>query len=288
VQHISREQLTERWRSARARFLKDLDEAGDDGAKRALAEQRLALEEEASLEAFNQRTAAFRLFDSIPVLGKPVTIILDHLEKGIAVHGVILGLIRGGLMGVVLAAMLFAVSETVVAVHKVWGNWIELHYIAPAISEQRADTIEESTRTTIEEFVHRGAVVAAKQNVPYYAPAHLDPASLDGFGDVTIDDVLRGDPGVFKREPGILDKRILIVPFFRHFREKKSIVPGMSRAAHHDLVTITDPDTRAEYALVAIDEHGLLIPVAAYKAAGLPVSEAITSEKQDEENDVRS
>ena|ERR1035441_2818271 len=38
-------------------------------------------------DAFSQRSGLYRFFDSIPLIGKPAAIILDHVEKSVAEQG---------------------------------------------------------------------------------------------------------------------------------------------------------------------------------------------------------
>src|SRR6266403_114957 len=110
AKRISREEFNHLLTTARDAYKRDIAAAAGDSGKVDLANKQLGWAEEAAKEAFNQRSVFYRFFDSIPIVGKPVALILDNIEKGIAEHGPVLGVARGLVIGIIIAVALVAVS----------------------------------------------------------------------------------------------------------------------------------------------------------------------------------
>jgi hypothetical protein len=75
---------------------------------------------------------AHRFFSSIPFIGTPLVILVEHTEMGIAQYGSFLGLLRGAMIGLILAVSLIVVSEVAVAAFDVGRFWIEVHVTSRA------------------------------------------------------------------------------------------------------------------------------------------------------------
>lgn len=278
MQRISKEEFNKLKGAARETYLREVDQAGADAAKLSLAERKLAWAEESAVDAFNQRSRAFRFFDGIPVLGKPIAVLIDHVENSVAEHGLFIGLLRGALMGLVIAATVLAAAEGVMLAQRILHSYLQVHVEAPITSGQRTQAVEDDVQSDLERLVHIGTTVSANQNVKYYVVKGVSPSSINDCADVTFEYVLHADSEVFDRATLVLDHRIKVSPFFRRFLERKSIIPLASKPAHNDVATVVNPETKAEYAMAALDEDFILIPIAEYKAAGLPIAEPIIPE----------
>ncbi len=142
AKRISRQEFNQLMAEARTAYSRDIEAAGGDGGKVALAEKKLAWAEEAAKEGFNSISGFYRFFDSIPIVGKPVATLLDNVQHGIAEHGVFLGLARGLFIGLILAVSLVVATEAVIFVFDIGRTWVELHIGAPIKSRQRAAAIK--------------------------------------------------------------------------------------------------------------------------------------------------
>ena len=134
---ISEEEFDQLMTEARAAYVRDIEAAGSDSAKVDLAAKRLSWAEEAARDAFSQRGGLYKFFDSIPLIGKPVTFILDNVDKGTEQHGRFWGLIRGLFVGLIIAVTLVALSEGAAFVFEIGRNWISIHATQPILARQR-------------------------------------------------------------------------------------------------------------------------------------------------------
>lgn len=297
AKRISRQQFDRRMSTARAVYLKDIEAAHGDNAKVSLADKKLHWAEEAATEAFNHRSALYRFFDSVPLIGKPVAIVLDHIEKGVAEHGLFLGLARGLPIGLVLATSLVVVVEAVTYFHGVWNKRVETRYGAAALSRERVAVIEDAAREEREQRIHRAkSPASALGSVRYYAldEMRVDVSTVDGkppdFGAL-----VERDPDVLRREPRSLGPGVKISAFFHYIepRENAQIpvvgttIPATSKQAHRDVASVTDPQTNAVYVLAAIGEDLILIPLSDYQASGLPLHEEVDDGSETEKNPTR-
>jgi hypothetical protein len=101
---------------------------------------------------FKQTNILLKLASSLPVIGTPLAILIEHTELGIAQYGFILGMLRGALVGVVLAIGLIGVSEGLVAVFDVGRYYIAIHYLESIKAGMRADMINEGDEQELQKL----------------------------------------------------------------------------------------------------------------------------------------
>jgi len=260
AKRISREEFDHLRAAARGTYLTDIRAASGDSAKVSLADNKLRWAEEAANEAFNQRSGAYRFFDSIPLIGKPVAIIVDNIEKGVAEHGLILGLARGGLVGVIIAIALIAVAEAVPFAWDLGRNWVELKWGAEVKSAQREAAIKAADDKAQAFVMNFGDPIAVRQPVTCYpinqervAAENVDGGAMSGSGG--LDWLKQQDPGLFKSSRTIGHGETL-TPYF--------LAKGKGRIA-----TVGGP--QAEFALASAGNTLVLIRLKDYDAAGLPM-----------------
>ncbi len=99
-----------------------------------------------------QPNILLRLASSLPVLGNALAIVIELTETGIAQYGYILGLLRGMLTGLVLAAVLIVTSEVLVAVFDVGRYYIAMHYLESIKAQIRADMLHEDEETELQKL----------------------------------------------------------------------------------------------------------------------------------------
>jgi hypothetical protein len=101
---------------------------------------------------FKQTNILLKLASSLPLIGTPLAMLIQHTELFIAQYGFILGALRGAFVGVVLAIVMICVSEVVVAVFDVGRYYIALHYLEPVKAGMRADVIHEGEATELQKL----------------------------------------------------------------------------------------------------------------------------------------
>ncbi|HEY1757676.1 MAG TPA: hypothetical protein VGG72_20050 [Bryobacteraceae bacterium] len=267
--------------AAQEAFLKDLQAAGGESEKVSLANNRLRWAEEAAKEAFLHQSMLYKFFESIPVAGKPIAIILDIMEKAIAEHGIILGGAKGLLIGIIIAALLIVASEAVLAGFEVVRQGVTLEWTAPMGAEQRTHAVEQNLVLEQQRMFHRGQPAKTQGALAYYAfddmkaNAHI----VDG-SSLTAEELEALDPGVLHRASHIVDSGVVLSPFFHYFETSNvyllDIKTPIVKAAHHDVATITDPETGTQYVVAAgPDDLLILVALGDYQAAHLPMHEDI-------------
>lgn len=236
----------------------------------------------------------YRMIESLPLgVGKCLALLWEITALGIARWGVLLGLLRGGLIGAILALTMFGLTEAVKTEYDIFSKWVRVHYTADKLTQIMVHASEDYTGWALKElmhqndpasesFVHRGSFVQPKKDVHFYLVPGIDVIGLDGKSDLPA--ILQGKR-VSDLPEGILDKRIFILPQFRHIQAKSSIIPFMSKAGLHELVTISGGST--DCAVVGIDDKTLLIPMDEYRAAGLPTTETVLPDEQQVDKDAK-
>jgi hypothetical protein len=280
AKRISQEEFDQLMAAATAAHLRDIEEtASGDSEKLSRANNERRRTEKSATESFGQRSGLYQFVDSIPLIGKPIAIILDYIKKGIAEHGLVMGLGRGLLVGVVIAVMLGVVSEAVPFFYDLGRNWLNLHWGAQLKTTQLANAMAELNAKGEQRLVHRGHSVDGNQVRCYPVDETRYPARLAEGDNVSIADLERRDRNLFNTSRR-LNPGERVSPFFRHVAASNSRLLGLNitvpftfKAAHYDVATLADSRTGAEYVLAAIGDQLVLISASDYRAVGLPVLE---------------
>jgi hypothetical protein len=139
AKRISRKEFDARLAKLKADYVADMQSAAGDSGKTALAENRRRWAEEAAREAFNQRSGLYRFFDSLPLIGKPLAILVESVENAREEHGRFLGLAMGLFSGLIVAVALVVTSEGVILAFDIGRSWLEIHAGARIKAGQRAE-----------------------------------------------------------------------------------------------------------------------------------------------------
>ena len=88
-------------------------------------------------EHIRQHGIAYKIFESIPFLGKPMTLVFDHTQDAIAEHGFVVGSVKGIFVGIVIAIVMIASVEAVTAVFEVVREEVRLRWTADLLFARR-------------------------------------------------------------------------------------------------------------------------------------------------------
>jgi hypothetical protein len=263
AKRITREEFDQRMKALRDAYLRDIDSATGDSGKVDVAAKKLSWGEEAARDAFNQRNGLYKFFDSIPLVGKPVTFILDNIEKGTAQHGRFWGLIRGLFVGLILAVTLVALSEGAAFLFEIGRSWINIHQTQPILAAQRAQADADAIKERDEHRIKLGQrAEVAKTSITYYLVNNnkdadivsnkASPSSLIQFLD-------RSRYAYASAPLQTLQPDAQIVPFFFNNEAR-------------DVATVEFHGKKCVVA--SLDGNIIFIPLDAYKAANLPMHES--------------
>jgi hypothetical protein len=258
ARRISREEYDQLLSAARSVYSRNIEAAGGDSGKVDLAAKNLAWAEEAAREALTQRSGLYKFFDSVPLIGKPVAIVLDSVEEGIRRHGLVLGLTRGLLVGLIIAAALLVVSEGAALAFELGRSWIALNWGNGIKAQQRDAASNRAYQEVLDTVMHLGAEVNAK-SIRYYVVEHVY-ASIYNGAVVYFENLTMSDPDVVRRGPRDSGSEgISIKPFY---------MPSGKVAV------LEDPETKVDYVFAATaGDLSILIPKKDYNAAHLPSSD---------------
>jgi hypothetical protein len=91
-----------------------------------------------------------RIVSSIPIVGTALALWLEHTEMGMAQYGSFVGLLRGLVIGMVIAVGLLGASEAVIAGFEIGRFWVTVHFTSHylyAIGDKASrDAAEEMNR----------------------------------------------------------------------------------------------------------------------------------------------
>ena len=115
-----------------------------------------------------------RMISSIPIVGTALALWLEHTQLGMAQHGKFLGLLRGLLVGLVIAATLIVASEAVIAVFDVGRFWLSAHVTSAIKTKIMVDKHEAYTEWALnqvkpqsEPTSKQSSNILAGQKTPY-------------------------------------------------------------------------------------------------------------------------
>src|SRR6266852_4990211 len=84
----------------------------------------------------------YNIATSLPIVGAPARFLLDYTNMGISQYGYALGLVRGGLIGLVMFVMMLTLSEGIPLGWEIGHYYFQLRYVEPVKSEERGMLIE--------------------------------------------------------------------------------------------------------------------------------------------------
>lgn len=99
-----------------------------------------------------ERSLLHRLFNSLPIIGPAMGVFIEHTEMGIAQFGAFLGILRGAVVGLIIAAVLIALSETVIAAFDVGREWISVNYTSVWKAGIRGKVLDDQTQAELESY----------------------------------------------------------------------------------------------------------------------------------------
>lgn len=271
--------------AARETYLREMEAAGDDAKKMALAEKKLHWAEEAVAEAFHQHGTLRAFFERLPLVGHGLTLLLDLVEKA--------GLARGLPLGILVFVLTIVAVAGFQFVHKVVESGTDLGFFYPLQAEQRTHAMNWSLKAVHERnTVYRDEVRILTKAISYYSIRGLDADSIKHSGGdlkplLEADEGyfitrLPQDPDLFQRTPKTLPVGAKVFSYFRHYDASVAHffylnieIPFTAKPAHRDLAIVKTERNKAEYVLASLGRSRsaevILIPLADYQAAGLPM-----------------
>ena len=82
----------------------------------------------------DNKNIAYRILESIPFVGKALALVWELTAMGIAQHGLFLGLLKGGSIGIILAVVMVVVGEGFYAAYGLGRTWLDYAYLNEARS----------------------------------------------------------------------------------------------------------------------------------------------------------
>jgi hypothetical protein len=222
-------------------------------------------------EQLRQHGITYKICDSIPFLGKPITLVFDHTQDAISEHGFVVGSVKGVLVGLIIAIVMITSVEAATAVFDVVREEVRLRWTAPMIAARRQAaedrTIEYSRLHQIHLGPHPEITMAP---VSYYA--------IDRFGHA---DILRHD-----RTPWDIFE---LLNDYQHKAVTSSQLESLPAGSQITLfyfnpsasVAVTEAfPGKGKCVLAALDGNVILIPLASYKTSGLPMKGDISHDDE--------
>jgi hypothetical protein len=107
-----------------------------------------------------------RFVGAIPILGPGLAIFVEHVEAGITQYGILLGSIRGIVVGLILCAALIVVSEAVLIGLNTLRDYLEVNSMAGVRVTIRKHAMEDGNQQYVDKYVQREKEVEANQPQP--------------------------------------------------------------------------------------------------------------------------
>lgn len=258
---ISKEEFDQRITALRAAYVRDIEAAGGDSGKADLAAKKYEWGEEAARDDFNQRSGLYKFFDSIPLIGRPVTFILDNVDKGTEQHGRFWGVTRGLFVGLIIAVMLVALSEGANFVFEIGRSWININKTQPILVRQRQAAEDRSIQDREEHVMQLGRVLEVTTPINYYLVDRLGRAQrINGrLASFEVVDTLNE----FEENP-------VASASSRSLPSGEQITPFFFQNEHRDVATI-EVTGKGTCVFASLDGKIILVPLSSYKAASLPM-----------------
>jgi hypothetical protein len=215
-----------------------------------------------------EKSILMRIVSSIPIVGTALALWLEHTQLGMAQYGSFWGLLRGLLVGLVIAITLLGLSEGAIAVFDVGREYINLHVTATPKTEIRTEIMADETKKIYESLMHPGNEVSAS-GLSFYVVKNTLASVYDGEG-FSVTEALQVDLEAISRGWQRAGEGARIVPFFRYDETDEG-----GRVTHPEktsVATVTSQDTKAEYVVAQLGGRLILIPLSDYQAAGLPLN----------------
>jgi hypothetical protein len=92
------------------------------------------------------RSIGYRIVDSIPFVGKALALVWETTETAIAQHGAVIGLLKGGVVGFVLAICMVVVGEGFYAAYGLGRIWLDYNLL----NGYRSKIIEKAYRDSVD------------------------------------------------------------------------------------------------------------------------------------------
>jgi hypothetical protein len=143
----------------------------------ALASERRAND----MENLKQSNILHRVLGGIPIIGQALVIFAEHTEMGVSQYGVFLGLLRGAVIGVVIAAMMIAASEAAVAAFDVTREWVSVHITSSMKAGIRMRVLYEHAKRELDQYnaLHKAAETPSPETETAQANAKSDCPSIN-------------------------------------------------------------------------------------------------------------
>lgn len=79
----------------------------------------------------------YNIATSLPVIGTPSRFLLEYTMMGINQYGYILGLVRGGLVGIVMFVLMLTLTEVIPLGWDIVHYYLQMTYVEPVKAEER-------------------------------------------------------------------------------------------------------------------------------------------------------
>jgi hypothetical protein len=89
-----------------------------------------------------QHGTLYNLTSSLPIIGPPSRFLMDYTKMGINQYGYLLGILRGGFVGVVMFSIMLFLSEAIPMGWSIIRYYGDMHYVQPVMAQIRAECID--------------------------------------------------------------------------------------------------------------------------------------------------
>jgi len=217
-----------------------------------------------------EKSIWIRMISSTPIVGTALALWIEHTEMGIAQYGTLIGLMRGTVIGFVIAITLLSASEAAIAVFDVVREEVKLRCTYQIIAGRR----EAAERRSIEEvrrhrMHHAEHPEYIRSSIAYYAVDQGKHARTVG-ASLTPHQVLEF---LHRWQRQAVSSNAL-----ETLRIGASVRPFFFNADGN--VARWDVEGKGECVLAEFENNIILIPLPAYRNAGLPMKGDVSHDQE--------